>query len=683
MKKTHIQGYLSAEGVLVEDLYITPSIKVFEENLFQICCQRQYSAINELEDFSEKLHHPDEGSEHGEEKAPTPSVLAHLEALVKGKENEIALNKSVMKGKTGSKLVLGDVIQLKHIKSLKYVTIRSKDLARDEKENMKVGLSSDGSVLSWLKLMPHYKINREGENVTNHMEVLLQVSEKSSEYLHCAERHPPKFKHREVNSSMELPTPWKISLYQTAEEISEANSHLLLAGQLVYIRDPESQCALTPVNRPLSLDRHHSTGMLPESNPVKSKWQSTLRSSTTPNTNRMVDDFSNGSIILAPVDEEVIDSNAIWMLESKQIVKGGAIHFKSDKVRLRHLNTGKYMLARPVSDQDNQIHFDLDSEVNENEALFSIVVLHNTEEVLKNSKAIQLSHAESAAFFERGPKLEDSSSHTCLSTKESGKAINMIINRYWQIDRSAGGKKIDRKGEVVLDIYFTQAVFHQLTHFVRGSVMPNLKNCDSLTLWPQFDLEGRALFDTIISRAILFLKGFPILLDPSITDMSKYKIDKLVVIRRQNMFLEMGILQEVLVMLNFLQPISGKIVPDDPADDAQSKWFLTVFLAESKEVLHQCLLLLFEILKGNQRSQMYISDHLLVILAHISTNKMAANIARELLSSNRELQETKIGVQEITIFAEKMREIQMNSLYLELLQTCCSCLVRKSFIVLT
>ena len=47
---------------------------------------------------------------------------------------------------------------------------------------------------------------------------------------------------------------------------------------------------------------------------------------------------------------------------------------------------------------------------------------------------------------------------------------------------------------------------------------------------------------------------------------------------------------------------------------------------------------------------------------------MAAKVANELLSSNRELQEKKIGINEITIFAEKMREVPMNSMYLQLLK---------------
>lgn len=99
------------------------------------------------------------------------------------------------------------------------------------------------------------------------------------------------------------------------------------------------------------------------------------------------------------------------------------------------------------------------------------------------------------------------------------------------------------------------------------------------------------------------------------------------------------------------------------------------FMDVGKQVLNECFNLLYDLIRSNLNNQLYISDHLLVILSHISTDKMAAKVAQELLSSNKELQETKIGLKEITIFADKMREIPMNSMYLQLLQTCCSCLV--------
>eukprot|EP00600_Ochromonadales_sp_CCMP1393_P007371 CAMPEP_0174957928 /NCGR_PEP_ID=MMETSP0004_2-20121128/2340_1 /TAXON_ID=420556 /ORGANISM="Ochromonas sp., Strain CCMP1393" /LENGTH=327 /DNA_ID=CAMNT_0016206083 /DNA_START=25 /DNA_END=1005 /DNA_ORIENTATION=- len=253
LKYLQHQSFLSCEGILVEDVYVSSSVKFFEEHQFQIYVQRQYSATNELEDFMEKYHqdHADDEDTDNNQQDADQGWKNHLEALLKGKENEIGLNKSVMKSKTGNLLSFGDTIQLLHVKSGKFLTVRPNDLARDERENMKVTLNSDGSVMSWFKVMPRYKINREGEVINNNTEILLKVSERSNEFLHCADRPPPRGKHHEVNSSMESPTPWRMSIFQHSDELQE--STLLLHGQQVYIRDPESQCLLAPIIRPLQI----------------------------------------------------------------------------------------------------------------------------------------------------------------------------------------------------------------------------------------------------------------------------------------------------------------------------------------------------------------------------------------------------------------------------------------------
>eukprot|EP01031_Cornospumella_fuschlensis_P043163 gene43163-52757_t len=234
------QSFLSAEGILAEDLYVSQDMLFFEEHVFQLYVQRQYSATNELEDLLKR-----------DSEETVLQDASHMEALVKGKDNETSLNKTVMKNKTGNVICFGDTIQLLHVKSNKFVTVEPTDLARDERENMRVRLTHDGSVLSWLKVMPRFKINREGEPLTNNTEILLKVAERANEYLHCADRPPPKGKHREVNSSLDSPTGWKVSIYQTAEEVSTTS--LLLTGQLVYIRDPESQSMLAPLPRKLDI----------------------------------------------------------------------------------------------------------------------------------------------------------------------------------------------------------------------------------------------------------------------------------------------------------------------------------------------------------------------------------------------------------------------------------------------
>ena len=118
-------SYLSAEGILVEDVFVSSALKCFEEHQFQIYVQRQYSATNELDEFLNKI--PVDATEVSD-----PGLRNHMEALVKGKENETTLNKAVMKNKTGNILSFGDTIQLLHVKSNKFITVRPNDLARDE-----------------------------------------------------------------------------------------------------------------------------------------------------------------------------------------------------------------------------------------------------------------------------------------------------------------------------------------------------------------------------------------------------------------------------------------------------------------------------------------------------------------------------------------------------------------------
>jgi hypothetical protein len=143
------------------------------------------------------------------------------------------------------------------------------------------------------------------------------------------------------------------------------------------------------------------------------------------------------------------------------------------------------------------------------------------------------------------------------------------------------------------------------------------------------------------------------------------------------MFREQGLLQELMVLLNLLGPISDWVIADASTNRLPKGGLVDL----ARETLSECMNLLYDIIKKNLLNQLYIADHLLVILAHASTDRMAAKVAQELLSSNRELQETKIGHEEITVFADKMREVPMNSMYLQLLQTCCSCMVRKAYLL--
>ncbi len=231
-----------------------------------------------------------------------------------------------------------------------------------------------------------------------------------------------------------------------------------------------------------------------------------------------------------------------------------------------------------------------------------------------------------------------------------------------------------KSSDEIQDIYFGQAIMHHLRKFIRSTVLPGSGSfTESNTIWPRVDSADRPLFSLLLTCAAFFVKGFPVGCHTNANiDLSKYKTEKYVIARRQNMLREQGLVQDLVTMLNILKPIADWSAVMDQSSNRLPKGGV---LDMCKEVLSECLNLLFDLIRGNLVNQLYIADHLLVILAHVSTDRMAAKVAQELLSSNRELQETKIGLHEITIFAEKMREVQMNSMYLQLLQTCCSCLV--------
>ena len=110
-KYVRFQSYLSGEGILNEDVFVSPNISSFEDNLFQVCAQRQYSSKLEYQDFLAKR----EGNQDNLDE----SSKKHFAALVRGRGNEIRMNEVYMKHKIGNNVLFGDTVQLLHVKSRK------------------------------------------------------------------------------------------------------------------------------------------------------------------------------------------------------------------------------------------------------------------------------------------------------------------------------------------------------------------------------------------------------------------------------------------------------------------------------------------------------------------------------------------------------------------------------------
>ena len=110
-----------------------------------------------------------------------------------------------MKQQSGRPVLFGDTIQLYHVKSKKYLTVLPKKLAADERENLKVVLTSGGNPYSWINVVPRFKIDREGDNINSGVELFLKATLRQNEYIHASEKKP------RTGSFNEIITVWKLS----------------------------------------------------------------------------------------------------------------------------------------------------------------------------------------------------------------------------------------------------------------------------------------------------------------------------------------------------------------------------------------------------------------------------------------------------------------------------------------
>jgi len=735
LKFLKYSGYLSSEGILVNDLGVSSSTVSFVDHLFQVCIQLQYSASNGFEEFINSY-------EGDLSNIKDKELKKHYLALMRGKENEIRMNENFMRQKCGTVVKFGETIQLRQIKSSKYLTVINGELARDERENLCVALTQDGSTDSWLQLMPRFKINKEGDKIANGSEVLLRVAERLGEYIHCADKGPPPRRLREINSSTDAQTPWRLTIFTSVNDQMHRNlidsapkelkdKDVLVGGDLVIIRDPETHTVLMPFSDTIlgsanpdaagaaddvsvgsvpsiqSLQSFRDVNILSRKTHIVDDYEEVEDEETLEEDEDMADNESvnsdreyaqeHGELVLRPMEDDKIDSNAIWVVESKTIVKGGPFVSKTESVHLRHLNSGKYLFRSENAgcyDRCKIISFtDRQSDA---KTLFSFHEIAPARSgLLASGKVVQIRNGH--YYMERDSYNDRQRIYSCFGSRNQTKAISFSITRYFPpLDLEANKMSMpDDKAKAAsgpvdyrifdgglratpYDVYIGTATKVYLNQFLAMTVLPTPKQMNAeQTVWPGSEPADRSLFSQIIEKLILFIQGYPIGLSKSM--LSSFVVDKKVQERRQKLFREQGIITLLLEMLTKLKPLTKIAAANNPMAPQSIKSSLHLTAGTSplylmgKSIVVECLKLLLELIRNSAVNQMFIAPHMLIILSHLILDPLAGTVTKEMLSSNRELQETMIKFKEISIFAEQLRQQEMNSMCLQLLHACCSC----------
>ena len=120
-----------------------------------------------------------------------------------------------------------------------------------------------------------------------------------------------------------------------------------------------------------------------------------------------------GDLVLEPY-QLYINSNNLWFIEKRSTLNGGSIVLKTDKIRLKHMNTNLYLMCKSIEKYDeetkeklleNEIIFTTTTNPRKHGTLFSVNHVVGLSKYLCNGRALKLGH--SGTWIERGELMDD------------------------------------------------------------------------------------------------------------------------------------------------------------------------------------------------------------------------------------------------------------------------------------
>ncbi|XP_077862152.1 inositol 1,4,5-trisphosphate-gated calcium channel ITPR1-like [Saccoglossus kowalevskii] len=332
------------------------SIPNAEAVTFQMCVQNRYKALKNYKK-----------AKQASEKFPkdTTKKLTALKLKISA-DKEQNNNEQEQKRQHGRPVIYGQIIQLKHKFTDKYIHVSSTQTSATEYSSILVELLEFNAKNAQFRIMPRYKVKSEGEKVHVDDQIVLESVKTAGQYLHVSHNiFGPAFVNSdsfELNLSVRKSGFTLVRYYKPDVE----HSGILKAGSLFRLFHKELESYLTAegtVQTKVTEDVHLRVRK-PDPNRPKTLFPST-------------------------------SSITYWQIENEDMMKGGTMKW-GQLCRLKHFTTKKYL---HLDDKGGEQQLTLTDTAPDKSTIFRLhPVIHEMDEIQFESYA-RIEHVASGYWL--------------------------------------------------------------------------------------------------------------------------------------------------------------------------------------------------------------------------------------------------------------------------------------------